>query len=163
MSVEAVDVRQLINQSALSRWQKRLIALCFIVVALDGVGRCHAKRGNARIAVCRLADGQIQCQPYAGRHLLLRRNRHCNARLFTGTGVWRSAGRLTVITVSPFFYLLPVCCITVAAMLTASGENYGKLSQCGCHPHAFLPGHVCDVSARSATVRHAYATGLGRQ
>lgn len=26
-SVEAVDVRQLINQSALSRWQKRLIAL----------------------------------------------------------------------------------------------------------------------------------------
>ncbi len=36
-SVEAVDVRQLINQSALSRWQKRLIALCFIVVALDGM------------------------------------------------------------------------------------------------------------------------------
>jgi AAHS family 4-hydroxybenzoate transporter-like MFS transporter len=36
-SVEAVDVRQLINQQALSRWQKRLIALCFIVVALDGM------------------------------------------------------------------------------------------------------------------------------
>ncbi|MDE1187952.1 MAG: aromatic acid/H+ symport family MFS transporter [Pantoea sp.] len=36
-SVEAVDVRQLINQSALSSWQKRLIALCFIVVALDGM------------------------------------------------------------------------------------------------------------------------------
>ena len=36
-SVEAVDVRQLINQSELSRWQKRLIALCFIVVALDGM------------------------------------------------------------------------------------------------------------------------------
>lgn len=36
-SVEAVDVRQLINQSALSRWQKRLILLCFIVVALDGM------------------------------------------------------------------------------------------------------------------------------
>lgn len=36
-SIEAVDVRQLINQSELSRWQKRLIALCFIVVALDGM------------------------------------------------------------------------------------------------------------------------------
>jgi len=36
-SVEAPDVRQLINQRALSRWQKRLIALCFIVVALDGM------------------------------------------------------------------------------------------------------------------------------
>ncbi|THB83359.1 MFS transporter [Pantoea allii] len=36
-SVEAVDVRQLINQQALSPWQKRLIALCFIVVALDGM------------------------------------------------------------------------------------------------------------------------------
>ncbi len=36
-SNEAVDVRQLINQSELSRWQKRLIALCFIVVALDGM------------------------------------------------------------------------------------------------------------------------------
>ena len=36
-SVEAVDVRQLINQSALSSWQKRLIVLCFIVVALDGM------------------------------------------------------------------------------------------------------------------------------
>jgi len=36
-SVEAVDVRQLINQQALSRWQKRLIALCFVVVALDGM------------------------------------------------------------------------------------------------------------------------------
>lgn len=36
-SVEAVDVRQLINQSDLSRWQKRLIALCFVVVALDGM------------------------------------------------------------------------------------------------------------------------------
>lgn len=36
-SVEAVDVRQLINQQALSHWQKRLIALCFIVVALDGM------------------------------------------------------------------------------------------------------------------------------
>ncbi|MFV9669557.1 MFS transporter [Pantoea sp. KXB25] len=36
-SVEAVDVRQLINQQGLSRWQKRLIALCFIVVALDGM------------------------------------------------------------------------------------------------------------------------------
>ena len=36
-SVEAVDVRQLINQCALSRWQKKLIALCFIVVALDGM------------------------------------------------------------------------------------------------------------------------------
>ncbi len=36
-SVEAVDVRQLINQQGLSHWQKRLIALCFIVVALDGM------------------------------------------------------------------------------------------------------------------------------
>jgi AAHS family 4-hydroxybenzoate transporter-like MFS transporter len=36
-SVEAVDVRQLINQQELSHWQKRLIALCFIVVALDGM------------------------------------------------------------------------------------------------------------------------------
>lgn len=36
-SVEAVDIRQLINQQGLSRWQKRLIALCFIVVALDGM------------------------------------------------------------------------------------------------------------------------------
>ncbi|WP_312665085.1 MFS transporter, partial [Pantoea sp. CTOTU49201] len=36
-SVEAVDVRQLINKSALSSWQKRLIALCFVVVALDGM------------------------------------------------------------------------------------------------------------------------------
>ncbi|QDY41983.1 MFS transporter [Candidatus Pantoea soli] len=36
-SVEAVDVRQLINQNTLSSWQKRLIALCFIVVALDGM------------------------------------------------------------------------------------------------------------------------------
>ncbi|NIE51438.1 aromatic acid/H+ symport family MFS transporter [Pantoea dispersa] len=36
-SAEAIDVRQLINQSALSSWQKRLIALCFVVVALDGM------------------------------------------------------------------------------------------------------------------------------
>lgn len=35
--VEAVDVRQLINRSALTGWQKRLIALCFVVVALDGM------------------------------------------------------------------------------------------------------------------------------
>lgn len=36
-SAEAVDVRQLINRHALSRWQKRLIALCFVIVALDGM------------------------------------------------------------------------------------------------------------------------------
>lgn len=34
---EAIDVRHLINQSALSAWQKKIIALCFIVVALDGM------------------------------------------------------------------------------------------------------------------------------
>lgn len=36
-SAEAVDVRQLINRHTLSRWQKRLIALCFVIVALDGM------------------------------------------------------------------------------------------------------------------------------
>lgn len=36
-SVEAVDVRQLINQGSLSGGQIRLIVLCFIVVALDGM------------------------------------------------------------------------------------------------------------------------------
>lgn len=36
-SIQAIDVRQLINSSALSRYQKRIIALCFIVVALDGL------------------------------------------------------------------------------------------------------------------------------
>lgn len=36
-SVEAVDVRQLINQGTLSGGQIRLIVLCFIVVALDGM------------------------------------------------------------------------------------------------------------------------------
>lgn len=36
-SVESVDVRRLINQGALSGGQIRLIVLCFIVVALDGM------------------------------------------------------------------------------------------------------------------------------
>lgn len=36
-SAQAIDIRQLINRHALSRWQKQLIALCFIVVALDGM------------------------------------------------------------------------------------------------------------------------------
>ncbi|MGP2519963.1 MFS transporter [Pantoea ananatis] len=36
-SVESVDVRRLINQGALSSGQIRLIVLCFIVVALDGM------------------------------------------------------------------------------------------------------------------------------
>jgi len=36
-SVEAVDVRRLINQGSLSGGQIRLIVLCFIVVALDGM------------------------------------------------------------------------------------------------------------------------------
>ncbi|MBP2171517.1 AAHS family 4-hydroxybenzoate transporter-like MFS transporter [Erwinia toletana] len=34
---EAIDVRQLINSAALSGYQKRIILLCFIVVALDGM------------------------------------------------------------------------------------------------------------------------------
>lgn len=36
-SAEAIDVRQLINQGSLSLWQKRLIFLGFVVVALDGM------------------------------------------------------------------------------------------------------------------------------
>ncbi|URQ62578.1 aromatic acid/H+ symport family MFS transporter [Pantoea alhagi] len=36
-STQAIDVRQQINQHALSTFQRRIIALCFIIVALDGM------------------------------------------------------------------------------------------------------------------------------
>jgi len=36
-SIAATDVRALINEGSISRYQQRIIALCFAVVAMDGM------------------------------------------------------------------------------------------------------------------------------